>query len=299
MRWFRGSLTDAFGNRPHWAHFALALLLLLGIVLVLALPTTSVWNSLGQSLLVAGVLGFTVELFVGEATLEYVVDEAFRQATLNDLPDEVQDVQQYLRGLALLRQNATMVWRFRNVEGETDRVTVTTEIRYSVANYGSEQHSYRFAYGLAGTDAHEQHLVRVYARGNDLSRTFHEDGPGLAGRQRYEEHLGIRPNQGEVQNRFCIVCEKVFDDDDVDISFMTVPTLGLSVEVDTGGLDIEVDVTMGHQHIDRVVAEPEEDPRVWELADSLFLPWQAIVVDWKKLHPDDGVNQVGENEAPD
>lgn len=299
MRWFRGSFTEAFRNRPHWAHVALALLLLLGLILVLALPTTSVWNSLGQSFLVAGILGFTVELFVSEATLEYVVDETFKQATLNELPDEVQGVQQYLRQLALLRQDAEMVWRFRDTGDGDDRVIVTTEIRYSVANYGPEQKSYRFAYGLAGTDAHEQHLLRVYARGDDLSRTFLDEGPGLAGRQQYEEHLSIDPNQGSAENRFCIVCEKVFDDDDADISFMTMPTLGLSVEVDAGGLDIEVDVTMGHQHIERVVAEPEDDPRVWELADSLFLPWQAIVVDWKRVHADDGANQAGENGAPD
>lgn len=282
MQWFRGSPVKALRNRPHWAHVALAVILLLGLVMTLATAPTSAWNALGQSLLVAGILGFTVELFVGEAILEHVVDEAFRQATLHNLPDEVHDVQRYLRGLKLLRKDASLVWRFRDMPGDQERLRVTSEIRYSVANYSDEQQAYRFRYGTSGADVTGQTLIRVHARGGDLERTIHQDGPGLAHVDGVSEHVEVAPNQGDCDNEFCVVTEREFNTDDSFISFLNTPTLGLSVETDTGGMDLALDVTLGNQRIDDVHEEPEDDPRFWKLRDSLFFPWQAVVLDWKR-----------------
>lgn len=243
----------------------------------LVAPADRVAFGLGEALVIAGVLGFTVDRMMKESVMREVAPYFFTY----QLPNEATSLVRWARGISLLRENTLITYTFLPHEDD-NCVEVRTEIEYELENYADEPdtHHVRIGFTGGGTSSHEE-ILFVSATGTDISPgniNKNDFDPG----EEFDKDVKVSPNKGDVRNHIVLKTREIFPHDHADVLFIREPTRGVRVKVQKDAIpNLHAEVSVGNHNRKNVQVYGDEHSRTWELKDTLFLPWQAVSLEWE------------------
>jgi len=234
--------------------------------------------SVSHALVVAGILGLTVDRFVKYRLLKEVATDVSKYLIGYELPKEVQDRIHDIMATAIVRFNYEQ--RYRLFEDNDGEIKAEVQLSYDVENWSGTPRSYTPELYF---DKHERAtIVEVGCHTTDGKAQFFLTGEALRPFIREDtdslrasgDHVAIQPRSTGVRYR---VFQKYFLKPSVplDITAFGKPTIGVTVIVD---------------HPEtlrcRLVAMAPTTVHIgnrWELR-QLFMPGEHITLKWEKLH---------------
>jgi hypothetical protein len=264
--------------------FRLAILSLLGIgitLLFVQLPYVdhAFTHSLGDALVIAAVLAFTVDFYLKERVLREVSSDVSKYLVGYRLPEEVQNRIRSLLQTRWVRRNCSVRLRLTEIAVKPGYVRIEMVISKDLENITTEEEPFQDRY------MYEKHLpekiLEMRCDSADISAQYQIVGPGL-GEDKADEP-GVKQALGSLVKippvhealgryyRFTVRYEAEYPDNYSDILSFDLPTMGVVVEAECPASF-------------RVSATPADvsTPNRWEYR-KLFLPGEHIRFRWERI----------------
>jgi hypothetical protein len=275
-------LVSRFRQNDIWS-FRLAILSLLGIgvtLLFVQLPYVdhAFTHSLGDALVIASVLAFTVDFYLKERVLREVSSDVSKYLVGYRLPEEVQNRIRSLLQTRWIRRNCSVRLRLTEIASKPGYVRIEMAISKDLENITTEEESFQDKY------MYEKHLpekiLEMRCDSADISAQYQIVGPGLA--EDKIDEPGVKQAVGSVVKippvhealgryyRFTVRYEAEYPDNYSDILSFDLPTIGVVFEAECPPSF-------------RVSATPADvsTPNRWEYR-KLFLPGEHIRFRWER-----------------
>jgi hypothetical protein len=238
--------------------------------------------SVGEALIVATVLGLTVDLYVKKSITRRTSKDVFKYLVGYNLPDEIKARIQALMGIELIRRN----WKINYTLTPIDKDNVLVDVQYTfeLENVSNTPQKYRQAF------QGEKHLnpLMVEMRCDDPEAKFRmlassgaslaQDQPGVLGLvQALAPEISVKPSNrdqklmypfmGHYQLRTPNNCSDTFS--------FAHPSIGAAITVSyPAGYRITMESAP-----DMIVTD-----NMWQLRNRAFLPSEQITVRWQKTN---------------
>jgi hypothetical protein len=272
-------------SRQHdiWSFRATVLsLLALGIMLLfIQLPYVdqAFTHSLGDALIIASVLAFTVDFYLKERVLREVSSDVSKYLVGYRLPEEVQNRIRSLLQTRWIRRNCSVRLRLTEVPAKPGYVRIEMVISKDLENITTGEESFQDKY------MHEKHLpetiLEMRCDSADIGAQYQIVGPGLA-KEKTDEPGVMQAVGNEIKippvhealgryYRFTVRYEAEYLDNYSDILSFDLPTIGVVFEAECPPAF-------------RVSVTPADvtTPNRWEYR-KLFLPGEHIRYRWERV----------------
>jgi len=239
--------------------------------------------ALGEALIVASILGLTVDRYLKGYLLQTVSRDMYKYLVGYNLPEEIKERLQSLMGTVFIRRNWQIAYTLTPTESDSDQVIVDVRYRFELENISNTVQTYRqriqsekylnpIILEMRCDDPENGYCRSVTAPGESLGRD-QEGVPGII--EASSPEIKIKPSgrNGELRYPFSAHYRIRTPSNHGDTFSFLHPSIGVTI-------------TAAYPKGYRISIEPESDivitENMWQFRKRAFLSSEHVMVRWFK-----------------